>query len=251
MPFPSDSVDRIRIDNAVEASISIGLAIFLVASCLLILRPFVSLVAWGIIIAVSLYPGFQKLQALLQGRAGLASLVCTVVLLAVLILPVILLAQSLIDGVQNVASHVKDGTFTVPPPPVSVAQWPIIGPPLHNLWETASLSFTDVLKKFAPQIKAALPGVLAATVGIGFTVLQFVLAILISGALLPMPRPATKSRARYSIVSSATKDLNSSSLSAPPFAASPPAFSASRSFNPHSRASAFWWWDYPARASGR
>jgi predicted PurR-regulated permease PerM len=43
---------------------------------------------------------------------------------------------------------------------------------------------TAALRSFAPQIKAILPRLLSASAGIGLTVLQFVLSILISGALL-------------------------------------------------------------------
>jgi predicted PurR-regulated permease PerM len=49
------------VNLALEASIHIGLAILLSTACLLILRPFLPLLAWGIIIALSAYPVFQKL----------------------------------------------------------------------------------------------------------------------------------------------------------------------------------------------
>ena len=50
---------QISTRRALEASIHIGLTVLLVTACLLILRPFIPLIAWGIIIAVALYPGFE------------------------------------------------------------------------------------------------------------------------------------------------------------------------------------------------
>jgi predicted PurR-regulated permease PerM len=176
--------DEAQVNRALEASIHIGLAFLLVAACLMILLPFIPLIAWGIIIAVAVYPSFRKLQGLLGGREGLAALLLTLVFLAVLIIPAVLLAQSMIGGGQTLAAHLQDGTLTIPPPPDSVATWPIIGPPLKNIWDMASTNLTEVVKRFAPQITAVAPKLLSAITGIGGTVLQFILSILVSGLLL-------------------------------------------------------------------
>jgi predicted PurR-regulated permease PerM len=48
----------------------------------------------------------------------------------------------------------------------------------------ASRDLTAVVRSFAPQIKAVVPALLSASAGIGFTVLQFVLSIVVAGVLL-------------------------------------------------------------------
>jgi predicted PurR-regulated permease PerM len=55
---------------------------------------------------------------------------------------------------------------------------------LNNLWSLASRDLTAVVRSFAPQIKAVVPALLSASAGIGFTVLQFVLSIVVAGVLL-------------------------------------------------------------------
>src|SRR5215469_10369581 len=175
-----------------EASIHSGLAVLLAIACLMIVKPFLPLLAWGIIIGVASYPAFLKLQSALGGRGGWAAVVFTLIFLALLIIPVVLLAQSLVEGVQTLTAHMKDGTLAVPPPPDSVAGWPIIGAPLYNLWKSASDNLSDVVLRFAPQMKSALPEVLGAAAGLGMTVLQFLLAILLAGALLANAPAATK-----------------------------------------------------------
>jgi predicted PurR-regulated permease PerM len=172
------------VDQALEAAIHIGLAILLTFACLLILWPFIPLLTWGIVIAVAAYPSFKKLQHVLGGRNILAAVVFTVAFLAILILPVFFLADSLIGGVQTVTSHVKSGAAIVPPPPGSIAGWPLIGRPLANVWQMASQDLSELLKEFAPQIKSALPGVLSATAGLGATVLQLLLSIVVAGVIL-------------------------------------------------------------------
>jgi len=175
---------RESVNRAVEVSIHVGLLILLAAACLAILYPFIPLVTWGVIIAVAAYPGFQKLQRLLGDRAILAVVLFTVVLLAVVIVPAVLLGRSLVEGAQAGAAKLKAGIPIIPPPPASIETWPIIGPPLKGLWTLASKDLSELIRRYAPQIKAALPGVLSASAGFGLTVLQLLLAIIVSGVLL-------------------------------------------------------------------
>ena len=176
--------DKAYASRALEASIHIGLVILLATACLLILLPFIPLIAWGIIIAVASYPGVRKLQSVLGGRSGPAAIVFTVAFLALLIIPVVLLAQSLVEGVLVLSAHLKDGTLIIPPPPDNIATWPIIGAPLKNVWDMASTNLTDLVVEFGPQIKSFVPGIVSASASVGGTVLQFILAIIVSGVLL-------------------------------------------------------------------
>ena len=188
--FPKPAYDRAQVNLALEASIHIGLAILLTTACLLILRPFIPLLAWGIIIAVSAYPGFQKLQLALGGRGVLTAILFTVLLLAFLIVPVVLLAETLVEGVKTLAAHFKDGTFIIPSPPASVERWPIIGAPLNRVWGLASKDLAEAVRSFAPQIKAAVPGLLSASAGIGLAVVQLILSIVVAGVLLAYAQAA-------------------------------------------------------------
>src|SRR3974390_3387349 len=188
--------DDAYLNRALDASIHIGLAVLLTAACLFILLPFIPLITWGIIIAVAAFPSFKKLQGALGGRAALSAVLFTLAFLAVLMIPCYLLAQSLIQGVQVLTAHIKDGSLTIPPPPDSVATWPIIGAQLSRVWAKASTNLTDVLMQFTPQIKSAFPAVLSATAGVGFTLLQFILSIVVAGAIL------AKAQAAYEVVRS-------------------------------------------------
>jgi predicted PurR-regulated permease PerM len=177
-------------NRAVEASIHIGLVILLAAICFLILRPFLTLIAWGIIVAIAVYPRYRQLQRVLGGRGVLAAVLITILLLTLLIVPVVLLAGTLIGGIQNLAAHIKDGTPIIPLPPAGVETWPFVGVPLKNAWSLASTNITTALRSFAPQIKAIVLGLLSASSGISLTVLQFALSIIVAGALLANSRGA-------------------------------------------------------------
>jgi predicted PurR-regulated permease PerM len=176
--------DKSRVRFALESSIHVGLAILLAASCLLILYPFLPLLTWGVLIAVSAYPAFKKLQSALGERGTLSAVLFTVVLLAALIVPVILLAETLVDAIQAIATRFKEGSLIIPPPPANVASWPIIGAPLNRLWVSASTDLTGLIHSLTPQLKTIVPGVFSMSAGLGLTVLQFALAIVVSGVLL-------------------------------------------------------------------
>jgi len=180
--------DKAFVSHAVEASIHIGLVVLLVAACFLILRPFIVLISWGIILAIALYPGYRKLQLALGGREVLSAVLLTLLLLALLIVPVVLLAGTLVQGIQAFLTRFKDGTLAIPPPPVSVETWPLIGVPLKRVWSMASTNLISVIKSLATQIKAGVPWLLAASSGIGLAVLQFALSIVVAGILLANAR---------------------------------------------------------------
>jgi len=178
------AIQKTQVNLALEASIYIGLAILLATACLLILRPFIPLLTWGVIIAVAMYPGFRRLQKILGGRETLTGVVCTLLLLAVLIVPVILLGEGLVDGIHSVIAHLEQGNAIVPPPPPTIGSWPVVGAPLQRVWDLASRDLTEAVRTFAPQIKAFLPGLVSASAGIGLMVLQLMLSIVVSGVIL-------------------------------------------------------------------
>jgi predicted PurR-regulated permease PerM len=176
--------DNAQVNNILDASINIGLTALLVVSCLVILKPFVPLLAWGTIIAIASYPRFEKLKNSLGGRRGWAAVIWTLLLLLVLIFPIFLFARGVVESAQILIAHIHAGTLSVPPPPAGIESWPLIGAPLSRMWTEASADLTKLLIKFAPAIKSAVPEILSASAGIGLTVMQFFLAILVSGALL-------------------------------------------------------------------
>ena len=179
-------------NKPLEASIQIGLAALLVIGCLMVLKPFIPLLMWAIIITIASYPTFLKLERVLKGRRGLSATVWTLLLLAVLIVPMVLLTQSLIDGIQPIVERVRDGTAVLPPPPASVESWPLIGSSLFKTWSAASANLSATLMKFAPEIKSALPGILSASAGFASTVVQLLISILLSGVLLANAQAAYK-----------------------------------------------------------
>jgi predicted PurR-regulated permease PerM len=186
------ATDKSYLTRALEVSIHISLIVLLATVCLLILRPFVAVVAWGLIIAIAGYPGYCKLQKLLGGRSGLASILFTVLLLTILIVPIALLAETLIHSFQALAVRVQNGSLTIPPPSPKIATLPLVGKPLSDLWSLASTNFSAALQTLSPQLKQAAAGLLSASAGVGLGVLEFFVSIVIAGFLLANSSPGAR-----------------------------------------------------------
>jgi predicted PurR-regulated permease PerM len=52
------------------------------------------------------------------------------------------------------------------------------------LWSRASRDLSEALRGFAPQVKAVVPDLLSVIAGVGLTVLQFALSLVVAGVLL-------------------------------------------------------------------
>ena len=189
----SHSLERDHdVSRALEISIHVGLLVLLATGCLLILRPFLPLILWGIIIAIAIYPAYRRLERLLDGHNGLAAVLCVLCLAGVLLVPIVLLTGSFVDGLQSLVARLKEGIPIIPPPPPRIEAWNFVGAPLKNAWEQASRNSVAALQAFAPQIKAAIPKLLFASAGIGLAVLQWILSIVIAGVLLANVPSGTK-----------------------------------------------------------
>jgi predicted PurR-regulated permease PerM len=117
-------------------------------------------------------------------RDKLASIIITVTILTLIVVPSILLVDSTIDSIKNIAAEYEAGTLKVPPPGENVADWPLVGEPVYEIWQLASTNLEAALKSMEPQIKEYGPKIIDAVAGIGGTILLSILSIIIAGVLL-------------------------------------------------------------------
>ncbi len=180
---PSGS-DSVFMKRTMEAAIRIGLIAGLVAWCFLIARPFLIPIIWGAIMAVAVFHGYDRLQTVLGGRRITAALLITLLMLILLVVPSVLLGDSLVSGAQTVMDSFQKGELHIPRPPDRVAGWPLIGEPIAKTWTLASEDLEKALRQASPLLKGFGSWLLSAAAGAGLALLQFVLAILIAGGFL-------------------------------------------------------------------
>lgn len=170
--------------RVIDLAIRMGTLFVLLLWCFTIIQPFVMIVVWGIIVAIALYPVFEKIAGGLGGRQKLSATLLSLLLVGTLVVPTFLLTESLIAGAQALADAGDAGALTIPPPSETVADWPLIGERAYGLWEKAAADLPAVLEEFAPQIKAFGAWALSLATGTGLGVLQFIVSFVIAGVLL-------------------------------------------------------------------
>ena len=170
--------------NTIEASIRLVLLFLLAYWCFLLVRPFMVMLLWAVIIAVAIFPLFMKFRALLGNRNKLASTLYTLIALAILITPTILASNSIIDTSTVLAERYEAGTLSVPPPSESVKTWPLVGEKVYAAWSQSSNNLEQFLERYKPELKKAGQAFIASAASIGGGILQFILSIIVSGILI-------------------------------------------------------------------
>jgi predicted PurR-regulated permease PerM len=176
--------EKTYIGPAIDIAIRVGVIALLIALCFTILKPFISPVMWGIILAITLYPACRRLSSLLGGRIKLASAIITAVMLLGIILPSIQMVDSLVGGTKYINERIQRGEIKVPPPPDNIDGWPLIGKSLKDQWLEASENLKVTLTRFQPQLKAMGLWLLKSAVGTAMGLLQFALSIIIAGIFM-------------------------------------------------------------------
>jgi predicted PurR-regulated permease PerM len=182
-PDPVKNLDLIQ-RNVIELALRMGVLFILLFWCFQLIKPFVLIIAWGMIVAIALFPVFHTLMKALGGRQKLAATALTLLLVAILIVPSVLLTESLIEGAQALSDAGDAGQLVVPAPAENVKEWPLIGEQAYELWQQAARDLPRVIEEFTPQIKELGSWALSVAAGTGLGILQFVISFVIAGIML-------------------------------------------------------------------
>jgi len=169
-----------------QTVIRLSLLALLMFLCLRVLQPFINPLIGGVVIAIALHTPYEKLSAALGGRQTLAAVILVAVILLALILPAVALGTSMVQTAADLSEDFSPDSIAVPPPPDSVATWPIVGERVHDAWLSASRNLESVLVKLGPHLKDAGLWVVETVGNLGWGLIMFIVAIVIGGALLPV-----------------------------------------------------------------
>ncbi len=186
MTSSEDTEDGRDFDKRVmRAAVRLSLLAVLVFWCLRILGPFINPIVAGVVIAIAVQTPSAKLSRALGGRPKLAAVLLVAVALLVLVLPTIALGASLVETTTELSGDFIHDELKVPPPPEAVADWPLVGERLSELWLGASQNLESALVKLAPYFKDVGLWLVSSMGNLGMGLLMFVVGIFIAGALLP------------------------------------------------------------------
>jgi predicted PurR-regulated permease PerM len=173
----------------VELTIRLGVLGLLLYLSFLLVRPFITVAIWSVVLTVALYPVYQWMVTRLGGRRRLAAVLLTALSLLIVIGPATWLALGLIDSLRTLSQHLDLAVLTPRPPPETVKSWPVIGESIFQFWALASTNLQEALARIAPQLKPLASTMLHIAADAGTGALKFFIAIIIAGFLFS-PAPA-------------------------------------------------------------
>jgi len=179
-PAAEKRLSRLLLDVLIRA----GLVLALVMLCYRVFAPFLVLMVWALILAVTLYPLHQWLAARMGGRTGWAATLITVLGVALIVVPTAVLLGSLGDSVHRAIDGVQQNTLQIPPPKPGVAAWPVVGPKVHAFWQLAHDDLPALVKSMQPKISELAKAALAMVASIGGGILAFLAAFIIAGIIM-------------------------------------------------------------------
>ena len=172
----------------IEIAIRIGALGLLLYWSLVLVRPFLSIVIWSVVLTVALYPAFEWTTHQLGHRRRLAAVLITVSSLLIIIGPATWLALGLIESLRMISERLDFSTLTVPPPSKSVKDWPVIGDTIYQFWDLAATNFRAALAQVMPQLKPLRGSLLRVGADTGVGIIKFLASIIVAGFLFsPAP----------------------------------------------------------------
>ena len=192
MEIEKNQLREILKKDLYDVLIRSALIAVLVFASFKIFHPFLSMMLWGLVLAVTLFPSHQNLAARLGGKQGRAATI--IVLLGVLFIggPAVMLSNSMIDVMQQTYSDFQKGEIQIEEPAAGVAQWPIVGKKVYSLWHEAAKNLPALIKEIKPKLETYIKPVLSFTSAMVGDLFQFLFSMIIAGIMLAYGHSASE-----------------------------------------------------------
>ena len=169
------------LDVLIRAALVLALAML----CYQVFSPFLSLMVWALILAVTLYPLHQSLASKIGGKQGLAATLLVVAGIVLIVVPTAMLMSSLGDSVQQLVHDVQNNTLQDSAAASRRrAQWPVVGKQIHDVWSKAHADLPALVQSMQPKIGELAQTALGFVASIGGGLLQFLASFIIAGIIM-------------------------------------------------------------------
>jgi predicted PurR-regulated permease PerM len=188
-PSRKHDAGDLRTAPVVELALRVGALALLLYLAVVLIKPFIEVAIWSIVIAVALAPAYERLAHWLGKRRRLAAALMTIVSLLVIIGPVTWLVLGLIDSLRVISTEFDVSALALPAPPAVIKGWPLIGEPIYQFWDLASTNLRGAVAKVAPHLTSLGTTLLGVAADAGTGTLKFFTAIIVAGFLFaPAPK---------------------------------------------------------------
>ncbi len=184
--------------NAINTYIKIIVLSILLVWSFFIVKTFILLIVWSIIVGVALYPFYNKVIGIFNGKKkGLVTSLFIIVLLALIIMPTINVTQSIADTSKEIYHNFDNGTLKIPPPNDSVKEWPLIGNKLYGVWYNASTDIELFVKNNPEEVKSSLGWFFDSFKGLMGTVMLSIIALILAGIFMSSAEEGYKTGVKF------------------------------------------------------
>ena len=197
-----------------DVLIRAGLILALAALCFQVFSPFLTLMMWALILAVTLYPFHLRLARKFGGKPGLAATLIVLLGVILIVTPTAVLLSSLGDSVHQLINDVQKNELQIPPPRENVASWPLVGKKIYGVWSKAHSDLPAFIQSMQPKIGNLAKTALAMVAGIGGGLLKFVAAFIIAGIIMAFGEAGARAcRAMFERIAGAARGAEFTKLS--------------------------------------
>jgi predicted PurR-regulated permease PerM len=195
MKSPLQSISH----QAVDAAIKIGAIALLVYWCFEILRPFIMLVVWAAVIATALYPVAILLSNKLKLSPSKASYLLVLIGVLLMFIPTYLMSGAAIGEMQDLYNAIEQGILKIPPPSLSVKEWPVVGEKSFAFFTQLSRDLEAFVLLYQKPITDLATAVLGIIGGVFVGLLKMTLSLIIAGVFMSNSAACEKVFSRISI----------------------------------------------------
>ena len=196
--MPQPSANQSWPDVLMDVFMRVGLVVLLAAFCWRVFHPFLNLMLWSIILAITLYPLQEKIRARFDLSDGRTATLIVVAAILILAAPVWMIGNSLVDSALDGLKTFERGQLHVPAPKPEVAQWPVVGEKVHAAWTQAAADPTQLLERLGPKVKAAGTKLFGMMAGMFTAFMLFLVALPIAGIFMAWGKEAHAAADRVS-----------------------------------------------------
>ncbi|MEL0554211.1 MULTISPECIES: AI-2E family transporter [Enterobacteriaceae] len=192
-------VEKRLVARFMDMFIRFGLILALASFCYTVFSPFINMMLWAVILAVTLYPLHQYFAVKLGGKQGWASTLIVLLGIVLIVAPTVLMISSLVESASTMIDKLSGQSFAVPPPPEKVATIPIVGEKISALWLKASSDLPGLISNYRTQIGDVAKGILSVLASMGGGILGFILSFIVAGIIMAWGAAGANSARRIAI----------------------------------------------------
>ncbi len=181
---PDYELERRVASRLLDVLIRAGFIGVLAVLCYAVFAPFLTLMAWAVILAVTLYPLHRTVARKIGGRQGLAASIVVISGGLLIVTPAALLMNSFGTSIYDFVGAVQHNTLAIPAPPEGIEEWPIVGKRIHDVWSKAHTDLPGLVESLQPKIGELARKALSIVASIGVGMLQFMASFIVAGILM-------------------------------------------------------------------